>query len=49
MLNKFILCANLAVATITSFIDIIIPCATQPITMYICGHIPSLAGKAFIE
>lgn len=49
MYNKFALCMHLAVATCTSFMDIVFPCVTQSITMYICSTIPDLASKALIE
>ena len=49
MYNKFVLTVNLAVATCTSFLDIIFPGVTQSVTMYICSNIQYMAGKAIID
>lgn len=48
MYNKFVLFVNLAMATVTSFIDIMCPALTQDVTMYICSHIPRLAAESML-
>lgn len=39
---------NLAMATVTSFIDMTCPAITQNITMYICSNIPRLAAESIL-